>query len=173
MADPQLEFRVHEPDRAELESVLGPLTGSWAVVHPGASRSDRCWSEASFAAMADHLADRVDHVVLTGSAAEADRVAAVRERMTARAIDLAGCTSVGSLGALLATARVLVGNDTGVAHLAGAVGTPSITVFARSDRPRWAVRGERHQDVHGPDGAWPDVETVAARVDDVLTGAPR
>jgi ADP-heptose:LPS heptosyltransferase len=173
MADPRLEFPVHDSDRTQLESVLGPLAGSWAVVHPGASRSDRCWSEGSFAAIADHLADRVDHVVLTGSASEAGRIAAVRARTASQPVDTVGRTSLGAMAALLERARVVVCNDTGVAHLAGAVGTPSVTVSARSDRARWSVRGPRHWGVDGPHGDWPGVDPVAARVDAALAGPPR
>jgi ADP-heptose:LPS heptosyltransferase len=168
--DLRLEFPIRPGDREELNAVLGPSGPSVAVVHPGASRPDRCWSASSFAAIADHLARRVDRVVLTGGPGEADIVAAVTARMAARPIDLAGRTSVGGLAALLARAGVLVSNDTGVAHLAGAVGTPSVTVFAGSDRRRWAVRGARHRGVNGAGGGWPDSGAVAACVDDVLAG---
>jgi ADP-heptose:LPS heptosyltransferase len=169
--DTRLEFPVRERDRRELRAVLGAPPRSFAVVHPGASRSDRCWSTSAFAAVADHLAHRVDRVVLTGSAGESGTVAAVAAAMTARPINLTGRTSVGALGALLAAARIVVSNDTGVAHLAGAVETPSVTVFARSDRRRWAVRGACHRGVHGHHGEWPDPEPVVACVDNVLAGA--
>jgi ADP-heptose:LPS heptosyltransferase len=168
--DPRLEFPVRARDRQELRALLGSGPQSLAVVHPGASRSDRCWSATAFAAVADHLADRVERVVLTGSTGESGTVAAVGAAMTARPIDLAGRTSVGALGALLAAARIVVSNDTGVAHLAGAVGTPSVTVFAHSDRRRWAVRGAWHRGVHGNSGGWPGSEPVVTCVDDVLAG---
>ena len=168
--DTRLEFPIRPHDRRELRAVLGGRPQSLAVVHPGASRSDRCWSASAFAAIADHLAQRVDRIILTGSAGESGIVAGVAAAMSARPIDLAGRTSVGALGALLAAARIVVSNDTGVAHLAGAVDTPSVTVFARSDRRRWAVRGACHRGVHGSRGGWPGAEQVVACVDDVLAG---
>jgi ADP-heptose:LPS heptosyltransferase len=169
--DLRLEFPIRPHDREELNAVLGSSPPSVAVVHPGASRPERRWSASSFAAIADHLARRVDRVVLTGAAREAGILAGVTARMVTRPIDLAGRTSVGALAALLAGACVVVSNDTGVAHLAGAVGTPSVTVFARSDRRRWAVRGARHRGVNGAGGGWPDSAAVAACVDDMLAGA--
>jgi ADP-heptose:LPS heptosyltransferase len=169
--DPRLEFPIRLRDRRELRAVLDVRPKSFAVVHPGAGRTDRCWSPSAFAAVADHLARRVDRVVLTGSASESATVAAVAAAMTARPIDLAGRTSVGALGALLAAARIVVSNDTGVAHLARAVETPSVTVFAHSDRRRWAVRGARHRAVHGRHGDWPGTDPVVACVDNVLAGA--
>jgi ADP-heptose:LPS heptosyltransferase len=168
--DPGLEFPIRAGDRDELCAALGTQPTTLAVVHPGASRPERRWSATAFAAVADHLAHRVDRVVLTGSAGEAGTVAAVIAEMVTRPINLAGRTSVGALGALLAAARVVVSNDTGVAHLAGAVGTPSVTVFAHSDRRRWAVRGDHHREVHGPSGGWPDPGAVVSCVDEVLAG---
>jgi ADP-heptose:LPS heptosyltransferase len=168
--DTRLEFPIRAGDRDQLAAVVGTLPATVAVLHPGASRPERCWSASSFAAVADHLASRVDRVVLTGSAAEVDVVASVSARTATPPIALAGRTSLGTLAALLAGARVVVSNDTGVAHLAGAVGTPTVTVFARSDRRRWAVRGTNHRGVHGPNGNWPDVEAVVMGIEAVLSG---
>jgi ADP-heptose:LPS heptosyltransferase len=171
--DTELEFPIDEHDRAELQTVLGPVPGSLAVVHPGASCADRRWPAASFAAVVDGLSTRADRVVLTGSTDELGVTEAVAAQSTLAPLNLAGRTTVGSLAALLAAARVVVCNDTGVAHLAGAVGTPSVTVFARSDRRRWRVRGARHREVHGPNGDWAEPDAVMATVDDLLAGVAR
>jgi ADP-heptose:LPS heptosyltransferase len=66
---------------------------------------------------------------VNGSADEVALTAAVCRAMRAAALDLAGRLSVGGLAALLARARLLVSNDTGPAHLARAVGTPTVTIF--------------------------------------------
>jgi ADP-heptose:LPS heptosyltransferase len=171
--DTALEFPTDEHDRAELQTLLGPDPSSLAVVHPGASCSDRRWPAASFATVVDRLSTRADRVVLTGSADELGVTEAVAAEATVAPLSVAGRTTVGSLAALLAAARIVVSNDTGVAHLAGAVGTPSVTVFARSDRRRWRVRGGCHREVHGPHGGWPEPDAVVAAVDEVLAGVGR
>jgi ADP-heptose:LPS heptosyltransferase len=163
-----LEFPVTAADEAELAAVLGTSPPSVAVVHPGASHPDRRWPATSFTAIVDHLTSRVGMVVVTGSQAEADVTATVAADALVAPNDLSGRTPIGVLGALLAAARVVVCNDTGVAHLAGAVGTPTVTVFARADRRRWAVRGPQHRGVGGPDGSWPDVAAVVTAVEDAL-----
>jgi ADP-heptose:LPS heptosyltransferase len=172
--DTALEFPTDEHDRAELQTLLGPdPPRSLAVVHPGASSAERRWPAASFATVVDHLSQQTERVVLTGSAAEFGVTETLAAQSTATPLSVAGRTTVGSLAALLAAARIVVSNDTGVAHLAGAVGTPSVTVFARSDRRRWRVRGEWHREVHGPHGGWPEPDAVVAAVDEVLAGVGR
>lgn len=169
----QLEFPVWPADEAGASALLGTPPRTLAVVHAGASRPDRRWPATSFAAIVDHLATRVDTVVLTGSPPEADVAAAVAAHAVGEPRDVVGRTPLGVLAALLAEARVVVCNDTGVAHLAGAVGTPTVTVHMRSDRHRWAVRGQCHRGVGGRDGSWPDVSAVLAAVDDVLVRPDR
>jgi ADP-heptose:LPS heptosyltransferase len=69
--------------------------------------------------------------------------------MQERPVDLAGRTSLGALAALYADARLLICNDTGVAHLATAVGLPSVVIFATSDTTRWGpLDRDRHRVVH-------------------------
>jgi ADP-heptose:LPS heptosyltransferase len=170
-ASRRLEFPVTAADKAELAQLLGSPPGTLAVIHPGASRPERRWAASSFAAVADDLATKVDTVVVTGSTTEADVAASVAGSAATAPRDLSGRTPLGVLAALIATARVVVSNDTGVVHLAGAVGTPTVTVFARSDPSRWAVQGSLHRAVGGRDDGWPDVPAVVAAVDDVL-GVP-
>jgi ADP-heptose:LPS heptosyltransferase len=171
--DTELEFPLDEHDRDELESLLGHVPPSLVIVHAGASCADRRWSPAAFAAVVDQLTPRVDRVVLTGSADELDVAEAVMNRSIVPPLNVAGRTSVGALAALVAAASVVVCNDTGVAHLAGAVGTPSLTVYARCDRRRWRVRGARHRGVTGRDGGWPEPAAVAAGADELMAGARR
>ena len=88
--------------------------------------------------MGDALAAEGLRLVLTGTAAEASLTARVQRAMREPALDLTGRTTLGVLGALIARARLLVCNDTGVSHLAAALGTPSVVVACGSDPRRWA-----------------------------------
>jgi ADP-heptose:LPS heptosyltransferase len=64
--------------------------------------------------------------------------------MRAPGVDLAGRTSLGAYAAVLERAALLVANDTGSAHLAAALGTPSVTLFLSGDPVRWAHDPARH-----------------------------
>jgi ADP-heptose:LPS heptosyltransferase len=115
-------------------------------VHPGAQWASRRWPAERFAAVADEMADSGAQIVLTGTAAETALAANVAERMRHAPIELVGQTSLGALAALVARARLVVCNDTGISHIAAALGTRSVVVASGSDTARWApADSDRHR----------------------------
>lgn len=93
------------------------------------------WDLARFAEVFDGLASRFGSaVVLLGSAGEkavnAEAASLVRK---ARVLDLSGATTLPEALGVLASARLFVGNDSGLAHLASAAGTPAVVVFGPTD----------------------------------------
>ena len=134
------EFPVYDADRRALTSALADawLAAPYVVVHPGASLPERRWPPERFAAVAEQLAARGLQIVLTGNDGEVPVTAAVREAMTVPCVDLTGRTSLGTLAALLSDAALLVSNDTGVMHVAEAVGTPLVAVSFDPEHWRWA-----------------------------------
>jgi ADP-heptose:LPS heptosyltransferase len=161
----ELEFPLRPADSAELASVAPGLEpGTYAVIHPG-TRSARRWPEEGFAAVADALAAQGVRVVLTGTAGEADVTARVAELSRAGALDLTGRTSLGALAALVAGARLLVSNDTGVSHVAAALRIPSVVVVTTSDPDRWApLDRELHRVIVRPESAEPVIAAAAAQL---------
>ena len=115
------------------------------VVHAGAQWPSRRWPAQRFARVADALADLGMQVVLTGTAPEAALVAEIGRAMHEPAIELAGQTTLGSLAALIARVPLVVCNDTGISHVAAAMGTRSVVIASGSDTRRWApLDRERH-----------------------------
>ena len=111
----------------------------WIGLHAGARSPARRWPAEYFASVADDFPQRFDaQVILTGSLDEETIVRSVAERMTTQPINLAGKTSLGGLAALISELDLFVSNDTGTAHIANAVDTPSITIFSPADYRRWA-----------------------------------
>lgn len=107
------------------------------------------------------MAARELGIVLTGTASESDLTRVVAEVSGASCLDLAGKTDLGSLACLLEGARLLVCNDTGVSHLAAALGVPSVVIATGNNPERWApVDQERHRVLCKPDGVRPD-EVIA------------
>jgi ADP-heptose:LPS heptosyltransferase len=165
-----LEFPLYPRDWSDfrlIEKEYALQTGDYVCLHPGSRADTRRWPVERFAAVGDGMAARGMQVVLTGTHEEAHLTAAVSARMKAPSLDLAGLTNLGSLGALLSSARLLVCNDTGVSHIAAALRTPSVVLFTGSDPNRWAPKDQaRHRIIAWATTAIPEI--VLAEVDDLL-----
>jgi ADP-heptose:LPS heptosyltransferase len=99
----------------------------YVVVHPGASVPARAWEPERNAALVAGLVDAGRTVVVTGGPGERELTARVAG---SGAMDLGGATDFPALAAVLAGARAIVVGNTGPAHLAAAVGTPVVSLFA-------------------------------------------
>lgn len=113
----------------------------WLVLHPGASAASRRYPPEAFTAAARRFADEDGaRVVVTGDPGERDLADAVAAAVP-RAVSLAGELELAELCALIAEAPLLVSNNTGPAHIAAAVGTPVVDVYALTNPQHapWAV----------------------------------
>lgn len=108
------------------------------VIHPGASGPARRWPPERWADVARAEVGAGREVLVTGSAAELPLAMRVAEAADLpRSAVLAGATGLDTLAAVVAVAgRVLCG-DTGVAHLASALGTPSVVLFGPVPPSQW------------------------------------
>jgi ADP-heptose:LPS heptosyltransferase len=186
-----LEFPLSAEERERamrLRTAHGLVPGGYVCVHPGARLASRRWPVERFAAVARRVAALGSRVVVTGNADEAALAARVAQGIPG-AVNVAGDTSLGELGALVAGARLVLCNDTGVSHVAAALRTPSVVVscgadpwrFAPLDRSRHDVLHERmacrpchhdHCPVGHPCALAIDVERVAGHVLARLADAP-
>jgi ADP-heptose:LPS heptosyltransferase len=118
----------------------------YVVVHPGASVPARAWPADRHAALVRALAERGRRVVVTGTAAEAPLTASVATAAPDAALDLGGRTDLAELAEVLAGASAVVVGNTGPAHLAAAVGTPVVSLFAPTvPAVRWRPWGVPHE----------------------------
>ncbi|MEU3622871.1 glycosyl transferase [Amycolatopsis coloradensis] len=114
------------------------LEDGYVVVHPAASVPARQPSAQRSAAFVRELQTAGHHVVVTGSPAESG----LTREVAGSALDLGGRTRLPELAAVLAGADVVVAPNTGPAHLAAAVGTPVVSLFAPVvPASRWAPYG--------------------------------
>jgi ADP-heptose:LPS heptosyltransferase len=102
----------------------------YVVVHPGASIPARAPAPAQATELVTALADSGRRVVVTGSTAERHLTARVAGPPRPGVLDEGGATSLAELAEVLARADAVVVGNTGPAHLAAAVGTPVVSLFA-------------------------------------------
>jgi ADP-heptose:LPS heptosyltransferase len=168
-----------DPRRLDLDLPPGPLPHSVrgaTLVHPGAASPARRWPADRFAAVARAEARAGRPVVVTGGSAEVDLAHEVASRagLPPGAVH-AGEGGVLALGRLVAAAGRVVCGDTGVAHLATALGTPSVVLFGPTPPALWGPPADRpwHRAVWAgtsgnPHGQLTDPGLLAIPVDQVL-----
>jgi ADP-heptose:LPS heptosyltransferase len=159
-----------------------PFPGA-VVVHPGAAFPARRWPAERFGAVARWAREVGYDVVVTGGPDEVSLAEQVRRAadLPASAV-LAGRTGLTELAAQVASARLLVCGDTGVAHLASAFSTPSVVLFGPTPPSRWGPppegphvviwRGDGDGD-GDPWGSEVDPALLRVQVDEVLGCAQR
>ena len=129
------------PDDAREE--ISPFTAGsrpLVVVHPGCSMPARTYPWEMYAETVALLVRRLDaRVILTGAADEAPLVASILDRLDPgvreRVEPAAGTLSFPALCALIEAADVVITNNTGPMHLAAAVATPVVALFALTNPP--------------------------------------
>jgi ADP-heptose:LPS heptosyltransferase len=127
-----LGYRLPARDDGRLRVKRLPVSQAeipYIVVHPGASAPARTWPASHHAALVRALTSRRQRVVVTGGPAEA-RLTAEVAGDDRRVTDLGGRIGFAQLADVLAAAEVVVVGNTGPAHLAAAVGTPVVSLFA-------------------------------------------
>jgi heptosyltransferase I len=106
----------------------------YAVVIPGSAHASKCWPAERFAALADRLASEQGlAVVATGGKSESPMIEKIRRLAKHPPANLAGQTSLPELVEVLRGAKLVVSNDTGPGHLAGALGRPLVMMFSWSN----------------------------------------
>jgi len=139
--DGALAVRRPAAARAAAAAALAGLTGedeAYVVVHPGASVPARAWSPERNAALVDALASQGRRVAVTGAPDERALTARVAGPRRPGVADLGGVLDLSGLAEVIRGAEAIVVGNTGPAHLAAAVGTPVVSLFAPTVPPaRW------------------------------------
>ncbi len=127
----------------------------FVLVHPGASAAARRYPADRFGAVAAELGAQGWPVVVTGTARESDILATVHAAAP-NAIILQDATTLLDYAALVAAAALVICNDTLPLHLADAVGTPSVILYAGTDlESQWQPRRTPHRLLRRPTPCYP------------------
>ncbi len=144
--DQRLSFAVRDQDCREVRQMLGArgldFGRPWVLLHSGATAASRRYPPALFAQAVRWLAQAGCQTVLAGAADEADEVAAIERMADVPTLSVAGRLDLAGLGAAMLLADVVVCNNSGPAHLAAAIGTPLVELYALTNPQHtpWMVR---------------------------------
>ncbi len=108
----------------------------FAVIHPMAAFDTKQWAADKFARVAENLSARGLAVVGITAPSEA-KVAELMRQLANAPVKTLTALSLPEVTALLSRARLFVGNDSGIAHIAAAVGAPAVVIFGSSNVAHW------------------------------------
>jgi len=140
VSDADREFAATQIDAGRPALVISPCTGQ-------RFRNYRNWRVERYAAVADYAAQRYDaQILLTGgkTAIEEEYGREISVRTNAPVKNLIGRTTLKQLLALIARASVVLCPDSGPAHMATAVATPVVGLYATSNRHRTGPWASQH-----------------------------
>lgn len=108
----------------------------FAVIHPAAAFATKQWAAKNFGRVAEALSAQGLRVVAITTPNEQSIIDEMNRNTAAPAVAFTDL-SLPEITALLARARMFVGNDSGIAHIAAAVQTPSVVIFGSSNIAHW------------------------------------
>jgi len=138
----EVEFPLWPEDRAAAEELLAEAERPLIGLHPAAREATKRWAPERFAAVGAALRRRYGGtLVVLGGPEERPTSERVVQHAGGPCLNLTGRISLGELGGILERLAVLVTNDSGPAHIAYALGTPTVTVFGGTDPAMWGPPG--------------------------------
>ena len=129
-------------------STLNPL-----ALHPGSGSERKNWPEPKWAELLRHLTDSTDaDLLVVGGEAEGERLQRLAAPLLPARSQVAQSLPLAELAHRLAGCRAFIGHDSGISHLAAAVGLPCLVLWGDTAEEIWRPPGERVLVLRHPDG---------------------
>jgi heptosyltransferase-3 len=147
LTDPVARIFPSEEDRAAVVQ----LRSESIVFHPGSGSESKNWAIESWIALGDSLLADGNHLLIVGGEAEDERIAKLKSLWNGQAVRFAENLPLPQLAALL-EATTFVGHDSGISHIAAAVGARCILLFGWTDPAIWAPANQKVTVLRAPEG---------------------
>ena len=128
-------------------------SGAYATIHPFATAASKTWSAGGFLAVAQHLKQSGLEPVFIGGGAD--------DFSPFHAFRTVSGAPLSEIKSLLAAASLFVGNDSGPAHMAAALGVPAVVIFGASDPAIWGPWRTASEVVTAPGGVAQVIDALA------------
>jgi len=149
-----IHITVDDGARAAADRILGGygvrVNDTLIGIAPGATYGPaKMWFPERFAAVADRLTNEFSaRVALFGSAGDRGRTERVQHHAAHPFINLAGKTTLEEAIALIARCDLFISNDSGLMHLAGALGVPLVAIFGSTNPATTSPPGEKSRVIY-------------------------
>ena len=117
---------------------------NWLALHPGSGSEGKNWPEQNWRKLVAYLIDYSPlNLLLVGGEAEGAQLQRLAKDLLAERVQLAQHVPLSELAPRLAECSGYIGHDSGVTHLASALGLPTLVLWAKSDEKIWRPLGQR------------------------------
>jgi len=142
-----------------------PAQDATLAVHPGSGSERKNWPEPHWLELLRGLvAGSSDPVLIVGGEAEGDRLARLAGELPAERVRCAQQLPLVQVARLLSSCAGFVGHDSGISHLAAALGLPVLVLWGESNEAIWRPRGDRVHVMRGP-GRLQDLPVATVRAE--------
>ncbi len=128
--DTRLKLNVDRQSILRVQSLVQNIPQPWIIIHPGATAISRRYPPELFATVAESLLELGIQIIFTGTGDERELVRSIQSRMTQPSYSLVDRLTLSELSALLSFAPLLISNNTAPVHIAAAVQTPVVDLYA-------------------------------------------
>ncbi len=132
------------------------------TIHPGSGGKHKCYPIKQFRQLILQCRKHFGQVVVIIGPAEKDRWAAdILNKLTENATLLADLP-IEHIAAIIATSKGYIGNDSGISHLAGTLGTPAVAIFGPTNPKHYKPMGNKVSTVPSNNDRWPEANDIFA-----------
>ena len=149
---PETIIWIDQDSEAYADSVLNILPeGKWLAIGPGCGGPEKVWPGPCYRDMAASCSGLFSAVILVGGSGDWKYAEIVENGLSGSHINLCGKTDLLQVAAILKRCSMYIGSDSGLGHLAGAVSTPTVTLFGVGSPERYHPWGSRAAWIRGED----------------------
>jgi heptosyltransferase-2 len=129
------------------------LSGEWLAVHPGSGSEKKNWPEERWLELLGSIIKRRSaNILIVGGEAEGDRLNRMEAALPSGRIQMARNLELPALAEFLVQCRAFVGHDSGITHLAAALGLPVLCLWGPTEELVWRPLGAKVHLVNAPEG---------------------
>jgi heptosyltransferase-2 len=148
-----------------------PSTNNFIALHPGSGSEQKNWPEQNWTELIRRILDQTEfRLLLVGGEAEGERLERLFKRSASQRIELARNLPLLDLAARISTCRLFLGHDSGITHLAAALGLPTVVLWGPTVKEVWGPQGVSVTIVHEKGGL--GAITVERVLTELLKAAP-
>jgi heptosyltransferase-2 len=152
---PLERLAIFDPDPIPRLRLGGPSSGSPVrlAMHPGSGSERKNWPEHRWAALLEAIVNETDwRLLLVGGEAEGERLQRLGAALPPRRLRVAQSLPLTEVGRLLAGCQLFMGHDSGISHLAAAVGLPGLVLWGETQEAVWRPPSSAFRVLRHPSG---------------------